>query len=179
MLAPESQISCILGNASSWKDSRVRWQEPSPGAVTPLDKPSTPVWEHNDQHTPSTRYLGDLGHCPHASEGLPRGPSLLSERGVLLDQASGHKALSPPESLMQELAKSPRVFFCAKLCGQGCLDEVSFLPRRLTRGLRFSSTPSPLPRPALCGSELWLGKPWVSQVPLLFGPSSDLKCLHR
>lgn len=79
-LAPESQIACILGNASSGKDSRVRWQEPSPGDVTPLDKPSTSVWEHNDQHTPLTRYLGNLGHCPHTSEGLPRVQAYARER---------------------------------------------------------------------------------------------------
>ena len=127
-LAPESQISCTLGNASSGKHSRVRWQEPSPGAVTPLDKPSTPVWEHSDQHTPSTRYLGDLGHCPHASEGLPQGPSLLSESGVLLDQASGHKTLSPPESLMQELAKSPRVFFVPCFAGRAAWMRSAFYP---------------------------------------------------
>lgn len=131
----------------------------------------------NTNHRPATWGTWDTVHTPlkgchgvqaySVREWGAAGPSKWPQDSLtsrVLNAGTGQKSKS---------------LFCAKLCGQGCLDEVSFLPRRLTRGLQFSSIPSPLPRPALCGSELWLGKPWVSQLPLLFGQSSDLKCLHR
>lgn len=41
MACQESQIACILGNASSGKGGKGAVARAQPGAVTPLDKPST------------------------------------------------------------------------------------------------------------------------------------------
>ena len=104
----------------------------------------------NTHHRLAAPTWGNPRHCPHISEGLPWGSSLLrGGSGALLDQgATRPSPTSSPQ--FWELARSLSLLR-ALLCGQGCPNEVIFLPWWEPVGYDFQAHPTP----TSLSSSLW------------------------
>lgn len=85
----------------------------------------------------------------------------MRERGAI-GPICHRNPLPPRESSILGIGHKSDSVLCATLCGQGCLDEVSFLTRWEPVGHSFQAYPPSL---ALSGSELWIGKSWVGHAP--------------
>lgn len=121
----------------------------------------------NTHHRLAAPTWGNPGHCPHISEGLPWGSSLLrGGSGALLDQgATRPSPTSSPQ--FWEVARSLRVSFTLCFVGRAARMRSASYPGGNQWATAFRHTPRPLLCPALSGSEMWLGKSRDGQLPLL------------
>lgn len=166
-----SRISDFLhpGKCKRWERQQGVVARAQPRSCHPLGEPPTPSGNTiaNTHHRLAAPTWGNPGHCPHISEGLPWGSSLLrGGSGALLDQgATRPSPTSSPQ--FWELARSLRVSFTLCFVGRAARMRSASYPGGNQWATAFRHTPRPLLCAALSGSEMWLGKSRDGQLPLL------------